>query len=55
MDILVIDKDNVFFLESVEGYSYSDDADNYHDAGFDSYITGLCFISMYNYVGEIEF
>jgi hypothetical protein len=27
-------------------------SDRYHEAGYDAYVTGLCFISMANYLGN---
>lgn len=49
--------DNVFtnyFLssESAEGFpSYDTASEQLHEAGYDAYITGLCFISMANFLG----
>lgn len=41
-----------FFLESAEGFpSYDTASEQLHEAGYDAYITGLCFISMANYLG----
>lgn len=43
-----------FFLssESAEGFpSYDTAAEQLHEAGYDAYITGLCFISMANFLG----
>lgn len=36
----------------VENRSYSTSQEIYHEAGFDAYITGLCFIAMSNYLGN---
>jgi len=33
------------------GSGYKADSNNYHEAGFDAYITGLCFIAMSNRLG----
>lgn len=41
-----------FPLESAEGFpSYDTAAEQLHEAGYDAYITGLCFIAMANYLG----
>lgn len=41
-----------FPLESAEGFpSYDTASEQLHEAGYDAYITGLCFISMTNYLG----
>ena len=41
-----------FSLESAEGFpSYDTASEQLHEAGYDAYITGLCFISMANYLG----
>ncbi|XP_070530991.1 poly(A)-specific ribonuclease PARN isoform X2 [Cardiocondyla obscurior] len=37
-------------VESVEGRSYSVSTDKLHEAGYDAYITGLCFIALSNYL-----
>lgn len=39
-------------IESVEGRSYSVSTEKSHEAGYDAYITGLCFIAMSNYLGQ---
>lgn len=36
----------------VENTSYTTNSETYHEAGFDAYITGLCFIAMANYLGK---
>ncbi|KAK2097545.1 hypothetical protein P7K49_022996 [Saguinus oedipus] len=42
-------------VESAEGFpSYDTASEQLHEAGYDAYITGLCFISMANYLAEIE-
>lgn len=42
----------LFLLESAEGFpSYDTASEQLHEAGYDAYITGLCFISMANYLG----
>lgn len=41
-----------FSLESAEDFpSYDTASEQLHEAGYDAYITGLCFISMANYLG----
>lgn len=41
-----------FSLESAEGFpSYDTASEQLHEAGYDAYITGLCFISMADYLG----
>lgn len=43
-----------YFLssESAEGFpSYDTASEQLHEAGYDAYITGLCFISMANFLG----
>lgn len=32
--------------------SYDTSSEQLHEAGYDAYITGLCFISMANYLGK---
>uniref|UniRef100_A0A2K6JY90 Poly(A)-specific ribonuclease PARN n=3 Tax=Rhinopithecus TaxID=542827 RepID=A0A2K6JY90_RHIBE len=40
-------------VESAEGFpSYDTASEQLHEAGYDAYITGLCFISMANYLGS---
>ncbi|XP_009897136.1 poly(A)-specific ribonuclease PARN [Dryobates pubescens] len=40
-------------VESAEGFpSYDTAAEQLHEAGYDAYITGLCFISMANFLGS---
>lgn len=39
-------------VEPVEGYSYSVLTEKSHEAGYDAYITGLCFIALSNYLGQ---
>ncbi|KAF7689177.1 hypothetical protein HF521_012530 [Silurus meridionalis] len=40
-------------VESSEGFqSYDTASEQLHEAGYDAYITGLCFISMANYLGS---
>ncbi|GAA6073131.1 poly(A)-specific ribonuclease PARN, partial [Tachysurus ichikawai] len=39
-------------VECSEGFqSYDTSSEQLHEAGYDAYITGLCFISMANYLG----
>nr|XP_048289195.1 poly(A)-specific ribonuclease PARN isoform X3 [Myodes glareolus] len=41
-------------VESAEGFpSYNTASEQLHEAGYDAYITGLCFISMANYLGSL--
>jgi len=35
-----------------EGHGYTTLTDKYHEAAYDAYVTGLCFISMANYLGN---
>ncbi|XP_040314927.1 poly(A)-specific ribonuclease PARN isoform X2 [Herpailurus yagouaroundi] len=40
-------------VESAEGFpSYDTATEQLHEAGYDAYITGLCFLSMANYLGS---
>lgn len=40
-------------VESAEGFpSYDTASEQLHEAGYDAYITGLCFITMANYLGS---
>ncbi|XP_012308646.1 poly(A)-specific ribonuclease PARN isoform X1 [Aotus nancymaae] len=40
-------------VESAQGFpSYDTASEQLHEAGYDAYITGLCFISMANYLGS---
>lgn len=41
-------------VEPVEGYSYSVSTEKSHEAGYDAYITGLCFIALSNYLGTLQ-
>ncbi|XP_075420382.1 poly(A)-specific ribonuclease PARN [Tenrec ecaudatus] len=44
---------NPLKVESAEGFpSYDTASAQLHEAGYDAYITGLCFISMANYLGS---
>lgn len=38
-------------VESIDGRSYSALAEKCHEAGYDAYITGICFIALCNYLG----
>jgi hypothetical protein len=41
------------FAESEEeGHGYTTLNDKYHEAAYDAYITGLCFITMANHLGN---
>jgi len=35
-----------------EGHGYTTSSEKYHEAAYDAYVTGLCFISMANYLGN---
>lgn len=40
-------------LETAEGFpSYDTAQEQLHEAGYDAYITGLCFVSMANHLGK---
>lgn len=39
-------------VESVDGRSYSTLTEKCHEAGYDAYITGICFIALSNYLGQ---
>ncbi|EFN75773.1 poly(A)-specific ribonuclease PARN [Harpegnathos saltator] len=41
-------------VEPIEGCSYSISTEKLHEAGYDAYITGLCFIALSNYLGTIK-
>lgn len=41
-------------VEPVEGRSYSVSKEKSHEAGYDAYITGLCFIALSNYLGTLQ-
>ncbi|XP_024881595.1 poly(A)-specific ribonuclease PARN-like [Temnothorax curvispinosus] len=41
-------------IEPVEGRSYSISTEKSHEAGYDAYITGLCFIALSNYLGILQ-
>ncbi|MGH0114755.1 UNVERIFIED_CONTAM: hypothetical protein FKN15_046550 [Acipenser sinensis] len=42
-------------VDSAEGFlSYNTASEQLHEAGYDAYITGLCFISMANFLGNIQ-
>ncbi|XP_018310858.1 poly(A)-specific ribonuclease PARN isoform X2 [Mycetomoellerius zeteki] len=41
-------------VEPVEGRSYSVSREKSHEAGYDAYITGLCFIALSNYLGTLQ-
>ncbi|XP_014664597.1 PREDICTED: poly(A)-specific ribonuclease PARN-like isoform X2 [Priapulus caudatus] len=45
-------KPNIEF--AAEEHSYSTVANQLHEAGYDAYITGLCFISMANFLGTFQ-
>ena len=35
------------------GYSLSDSAERYHEAGYDAFVTGVCFLAMANRMGAL--
>ena len=39
-------------VEAIENRSYSLDNDKLHEAGYDAYVTGLCFIALCNRLGQ---
>lgn len=40
-------------IETAEGFpSYDTAQEQLHEAGYDAYITGLCFVSMANHLGK---
>ncbi|XP_018397001.1 PREDICTED: poly(A)-specific ribonuclease PARN-like isoform X2 [Cyphomyrmex costatus] len=41
-------------VEPVEDRSYSVSRKKFHEAGYDAYITGLCFIALSNYLGTLQ-
>ncbi|XP_053972981.1 poly(A)-specific ribonuclease PARN-like [Hylaeus volcanicus] len=41
-------------VETVPGRSYSTLAEKCHEAGYDAYITGVCFIALCNYLGSLQ-
>ncbi|XP_076248460.1 poly(A)-specific ribonuclease PARN isoform X2 [Calliopsis andreniformis] len=41
-------------IKSVDGRSYSTLTEKCHEAGYDAYITGICFISLCNYLGSLH-
>ena len=41
-------------VEFVDGKSYSTLAEKSHEAGYDAYITGICFIALCNYLGSLQ-
>ncbi|XP_012258948.2 poly(A)-specific ribonuclease PARN-like [Athalia rosae] len=41
-------------IDAVPDQSYSSLVDKSHEAGYDAYITGLCFISLSNYLGTLQ-
>lgn len=42
-------------VQSIEGRDYSLATEKFHEAGYDAYITGLCFIALSNYLGEYKY
>lgn len=45
----------VVFVEPAENFAaYSLESDKAHEAGYDAFLTGLCFISMCNFLGNVE-
>ncbi|XP_046483955.1 poly(A)-specific ribonuclease PARN isoform X2 [Neodiprion pinetum] len=41
-------------VDVVPDRSYTSSVEKYHEAGYDAYITGLCFISLSNYLGTLQ-
>nr|XP_012151358.1 PREDICTED: poly(A)-specific ribonuclease PARN-like isoform X2 [Megachile rotundata] len=41
-------------VESIDGRGYSMLAEKCHEAGYDAYITGICFIALSNYLGSLQ-
>ncbi|XP_052069732.1 poly(A)-specific ribonuclease PARN-like isoform X1 [Mytilus californianus] len=41
-------------VDLAEGFSSYNTPDQHHEAGFDAYLTGLCYISMTNYLGSLQ-
>ncbi|XP_029035612.1 poly(A)-specific ribonuclease PARN-like isoform X4 [Osmia bicornis bicornis] len=41
-------------VESVDGRSYSTLVEKCHEAGYDAYITGICFIALSDYLGTLQ-
>ncbi|XP_017755530.1 PREDICTED: poly(A)-specific ribonuclease PARN-like isoform X2 [Eufriesea mexicana] len=41
-------------VESIGGINYSISEEKYHEAGYDAYVTGICFIALSNYLGSLE-
>ncbi|CAH1795096.1 unnamed protein product, partial [Owenia fusiformis] len=41
-------------IEAVDGFpNYENNSDSLHEAGYDAYVTGLCYIGMANYLGSM--
>jgi hypothetical protein len=38
-----------------DGHGYSTLSEKYHEAGYDAYITGLCFITMASHLGNCPY
>ncbi|XP_076623597.1 poly(A)-specific ribonuclease PARN isoform X2 [Colletes latitarsis] len=45
---------NIPDVDSIGGRSYSTMTDKCHEAGYDAYITGICFIALCNYLGSLQ-
>ncbi|KAK6170289.1 hypothetical protein SNE40_018712 [Patella caerulea] len=41
-------------VEFPKGYTNYNDNDKYHEAGYDAFVTGLCFASMKNFLGSFQ-
>ncbi|XP_063446244.1 poly(A)-specific ribonuclease PARN-like isoform X1 [Mytilus trossulus] len=41
-------------VDLAEGFGSYNTPDQHHEAGFDAYLTGLCYISMTNYLGTLQ-
>ena len=44
--------DHVSLPEFEENFGYANSDEKYHDAGYDAYVTGFCFLAMANYLGK---
>lgn len=41
-------------VEPIDGRSYSMSTEKCHEAGYDAFITGICFIALSNYLGSLQ-
>ena len=49
--LFMICVDHVSLPEFEENFGYANSDEKYHDAGYDAYVTGFCFLAMANYLG----